>query len=362
MKKVLALALSMALIVTTFTGCSGNSSKNAPADSTATQETKEEAATTEETKDAEKTEAPAEQIVLRLSEAHPADYPTTLGDLEFARLVEERTEGRIKIEVYYGGQLGDEKSSIEQCQFGAIDFARVSLSPVAEFSKDLNALMMPYMYRDADHMWKVLDGEIGSELLKSVEASDLVGLAFYDSGSRNFYNSKKEVKSVADLKGLKLRVQENQLMMSLVEALGGSPTPMAYAEVYSALQTGVVDGAENNFPSYVSSAHYEVAKYITIDEHSMIPEIVIGSLTTMEKLSPEDQEIIKQAAKDSEALEKEEWAKYSEKSLQDATNAGCTITYLDEAAIAEFKAAVQPIYDELGADYADLIKKIQETK
>ena len=350
-------------LVTALTGCAGKDSKDTETTKQETSSSTKEATTEATTEVAEPTVEPAqEQIVFRLADNQPADYPTTLGDLEFARLVEEKTNGRIKIEVYYGGQLGDEKSTIEQVQFGAIDFARVSLSPIAEFAKELYALQMPYIYRDTDHEWKVLDGPIGDELLKSVEKADLVGLTWYDSGSRNFYNSKREVKTIADLKGLKIRVQESQLMMGMVEALGASATPMAYAEVYSALQTGVIDGAENNWPSYISTAHYEVAKFITIDQHTMVPEIVIASADTMSKLSAEDQEIIKQAAKESTAFQKTEWETYSAKSIQDAKDAGCTITELDAATVAEFQAAVQPLYDEFGKDYVDLIKRIQETK
>ena len=215
--------------------------------------------------------AAAPQMVLRLGETHVADYPTTRGDLEFSRLVEERTGGRIRIEVYHGKQLGEEKAVIEQVQFGAIDFTRVSISPLAAFAPAFDALQMPYLYRDEDHMWKVLNGPIGEEFLNSLEPADFVGLCWYDSGARNFYNSRREIKSVADLKGLKIRVQESKLMMGLVSALGAVPTPMPFGEVYSALQTGVIDGAENNWPSYFSTSHYEVAKYFTLDGHTRVP-------------------------------------------------------------------------------------------
>ncbi len=357
MKKVFSFVLTLALLVTVLAGCG---TTPAPVASSAAPAPVVSSAPVAESQPSPKPQE--SQIVLRLADNQPADYPTTLGDLEFARLVEERTNGRIKIEVYYGAQLGDEKSVIEQVQFGAIDFARISISPISEFAKNLNALQLPYIYRDADHMWKVLSGPIGDELLKSVEGAKLVGLTWYDSGSRSFYNTKKEVKSVADLKGMKIRVQESKLMMGLVEALGASPTPMAYGEVYSALQTGVIDGAENNWPSYISSSHYEVAKYITIDSHTRVPEIVVGSPATLSKLSAEDQEIIKKAAKESTELQKAEWAKYSKKSEDAAAAAGCTITTLDEAAITEFQNAMKPLHDELGKDYADLIKRIQETK
>ena len=229
------------------------------------------------------------EFVFRLAETHVQDYPTTQGDYYFAELVNERTDGRIQIEVFHSSQLGEERDVIEQVQFGAIDFTRVSISPLAAFSPNLNALQMPYLYRDADHMWQVLKGEIGDEFLASLEPAGFVGLAWYDSGSRSFYNSVREITSVEDLEGLKIRVQQSELMVGLVEALGAVATPMPFGEVYSALQTGVIDGAENNWPSYYSTSHYEVAQYYTLDQHTRVPEILIASEMTMYKLSEEDQ-------------------------------------------------------------------------
>ena len=210
-------------------------------------------------------------IVLRLAETHPADYPTTLGDMRFADLVKERSNGRIVIEVYPGSQLGQEKAVIEQVQFGAIDFTRVSISPLAAFVPVFNALQLPYLYRSEDHMWKVLLGPIGKELFASLEPSGFVGIGWFEPGARNFYNSKRPVTKPEDLKGLKIRVQESELMVGMVQGLGAVATPMPYGEVYSGLQTGVIDGAENNWPSYESTSHYEVAKFFTLDEHTRVP-------------------------------------------------------------------------------------------
>jgi tripartite ATP-independent transporter DctP family solute receptor len=193
------------------------------------------------------------QKVLRLAETHPQDYPTTKGDYEFARLVKERTNGKIVIEVFHSKQLGEEKAVIEQVQLGAIDFTRVSISPVSAFARELDAFQLPYLYRDATHMWKVLDGPIGQEILKKLEAANFVGLGWFEAGSRNFY-TKKPVKTVGDLKGMKIRVQQAPLMVGMVEALGAVATPLSFGEVYSALQTGVIDGAENNWPSYLSTS------------------------------------------------------------------------------------------------------------
>ena len=303
-----------------------------------------------------------DKIVLRYAENQVKDYPTTQAAQKFADLVKEKTNGRITVEVYDSGQLGDEKSVIEQIQFGGIDMSRVSLTPLSEFSRNLMALQLPYLYRDADHMWKVLDGDIGKDLLKSTEDSGIVGLSWYDAGARNFYDTQHEIKGLADMKGLKIRVQESSMMMDMVKALGANPTPMAYGEVYSALQTNVIDGAENNWPSYESTSHYEVAKYYVVDEHSRIPEMQIISKQTMDKLSPDDQKIIRECAAECAKYERQLWAEREKSSEEKVKAGGATITRLSDEARAEFVKAVQPLYDQYGAEYKDLIQKIRDVK
>jgi len=304
----------------------------------------------------------AATMELKLAEIHPKGYPTEQGDEEFARLVKESSQGRINITVFPGGQLGgDEKAVVEQVQMGAIDFARISLAPVLQFAKELSVLSLPYIYRDSTHMWKVLSGPIGQDLLRSVDKANLLGLAYYDAGARSFYNSKKDIKAVADLKGLKIRVQEAKLMMDLVKALGASPTPMATADVYSALQTNVIDGAENNWPSYISFSHYQVAKFYTVDRHTCIPEILVGSKKNFANLSKADLDLISKAAKDSVEFQKKKWAESEKVNEEKAKAAGCKITYPDAKTMVEFQKAVQPIYADY-KDYADLIKKIQDLK
>ena len=209
-------------------------------------------------------------FVLTYAENQAEDYPTTQGADKFAELVKEKTEGKVEILVNAGGSLGDEKSVIEQLQFGGIDFARVSISTVAEYIPKLNVLQMPYLYTGADHMWKVLEGPIGDDFLNSFDGSGLIALSWYDAGARSFYNSIKPIEKLEDIKGMTIRVQESELMSDTVRALGAVPVPMIYGEVYSGLQTGKVDGAENNWPSYESAGHYEVAKYFTVDEHSRV--------------------------------------------------------------------------------------------
>lgn len=299
-------------------------------------------------------------IVLRLAETHPQDYPTTKGDYEFARLVKERSGGRIQIEVYYGSQLGQEKAVIEQVQFGAIDMTRVSISPVASFVPKLNAFQMPYLYRDEAHQWKVLKGDIGKSLLASLEPFGFIGLGWFEAGSRNFYNSKRPITKPEDLKGLKIRVQESELMMGLVSAFGAVPTPMAYGEVYSALQTGVVDGAENNWPSYYSTSHYEVAKYFCLDEHTRVPEIIIGSKISLGRLSKADQDLIKQAAMDAIDYQRAEWAKYEQISIDKVKAGGAQITYIGDK--TEWQKLMDPLYKKQSKEIQDFVKQIQAVK
>ncbi|WP_407425159.1 TRAP transporter substrate-binding protein [Treponema sp.] len=301
----------------------------------------------------------AKKMVLRYAENQAQDYPTTQAAYKFAEMVEQKTNGRIHIDVYHGGQLGDEKSVIEQLQFGAIDFTRVSISPLSEFEKSLNVLQLPYLYKDAAQMWRVLDGEIGENFLKSVSSANLVGLSWFDAGARNFYNSKKPVTKLEDLKGLKIRVQESQMMMGMVAALGASATPMAYGEVYSGLQTGVIDGAENNWPSYDSVSHYEVAKYYVLDEHTRVPEMQMVSKITWDKISPEDQAIIKECALESAKIERELWAAKEGASEAKVKEAGSVITELEPGEKEKFQAAMAPLYTQFGAGYEELISQIQ---
>lgn len=299
-------------------------------------------------------------IVLRLAETHPADYPTTLGDQRFADLVKELSKGRIVVEVYPGSQLGQERAVIEQVQFGAIDFTRVSISPLASFVPVFNALQLPYLYRSEDHMWKVLLGPIGKELFASLEPSGFIGIGWFEPGARNFYNSKRPVSKPEDLKGLKIRVQESELMVGMVQGLGAVATPMPYGEVYSGLQTGVIDGAENNWPSYESTSHYEVAKFYTLDEHTRVPEIIIGSKISLSKLSAKDLELIKQAALDAIPYQRKLWAEREKASEAKVRAAGNTITVIADK--APWQAAMKPLYDKQPAAIRYLVQRISEVK
>ena len=301
----------------------------------------------------------------RLSEVHAEGYPTSMADREFARLVEERTNGRIKIEVYTGGTLySQETGSIEALQMGDLAFTRVSASPVASYVPNANAIQMPYLYRSSDHMWNVLNGAIGKQILDDIEASGsgLVGLCYYDAGSRCFYGT-KPVRSVADMKGLKIRMQNNAMMVRMVELLGGTGvTGIGPNEVYSAIQTGTVDGAENNWPTYQNMGDYEVAKYYILDHHTRVPEILLMSKVVKDELSPADFAIIQQCAKDTQAFEIAAWAAKEKESEEIVRKAGTEVITLTPAAFAEFQAAMAPLYTEFGSDFADVLKAIAEVK
>jgi tripartite ATP-independent transporter DctP family solute receptor len=299
------------------------------------------------------------QIFLRLADNQNDGYVTVRADREFAKKVEEKSKGRIKVEVYSGGQLGEEKSVIEQVQFGTIDLARVSVSTLSEFDKEVGVLFLPYMYKDREHMFKVLDGEIGEKIIKGLENYKLMGLCWFDAGSRNFYNNKRDIASPEDLKGLKIRVQENKIMTDMVRALGAYPVPMAYSEVYNALQSGVIDGAENNWLSYLSSSHYEVAKHITIDELTRIPEMIIGSKINIEKLSKEDIKIIEEAAKEAANYQRQEWIKDEEDAMKVVIQKGAIITKLQDN--KEFKEKIMSLYETYGKDFKELIQSIINT-
>lgn len=241
-------------------------------------------------------------------------------------------------------------------QFGAIDFTRVNFAPMTEFAPILNLLQMPYLFTDADHMHKVIDSEIGKELLDSVEAGNFIGLALYDAGTRNFYNSVRPIKTVEDMKGLKIRTTQSQLIVDMVEALGASATPMAFGEVYSSLQTGVIDGAENNWVSYDQNSHYEVAKYISLDGHTAPPEILVCSKMVFDKLSPEDQQILRECAKESELWERGKYGEIEQEAIDKVVAAGSEVNELEDR--EGFVKAVEPLYEKYAGDYMDTMQAI----
>ncbi|MBZ9776780.1 TRAP transporter substrate-binding protein [Mesorhizobium sp. CO1-1-8] len=299
--------------------------------------------------------------VLRSSDTHPDGYPTVEAVKYMGDLIKQRTNGRYSVEVYHSAQLGEEKDTIEQTQAGVIDLNRVSMGPFNGVVPETAVPSLPYIFRSVDHMRHVMDGPIGDEILKAFEAHDLVGLAFYDSGARSFYNTKKDITSMADMKGMKFRVIQSDVFVDMVNALGANATPMAYGEVYSALQTGVIDGAENNWPSFESAKHFEVAKHYTLDQHQIVPEVLVMSKASWDKLTPEDQAIVRQAAKDSVVKMRELWDAQEKKSREIVEKAGVKVSEIDKQPLID---AMKPVYDKYLStpELKDLASRIQATK
>ena len=305
---------------------------------------------------------PGPELILRYAENQPKDYPTTQAALAFAERVEEQTKGRVKVVVYSGGELGAEQSVIEQMQYGGIDFARVSLSQLAEYLPNLSVLQLPFLYEDAAQMWRVLDGEIGDEFLSGLGAMDLVGLSWFDAGVRSFYTRQK-VETLAGLAGLTIRVQESDMMSEMIRDLNAKPAQVVYSRVYAALHNAEIDGAENNWPSYEAMAHYEVAPYFLQDEHTRVPEIQISSKAAMKKLAQLDEEfpaVVRACARDSAQTERQLWAEREASAEEHMRAWGVEVTPLSAAEKARFRAAVQPMYEDF-AEQSRLIQRIRET-
>ena len=310
MKKIISTVLVTAMCTSMLAACGGTKPAETTAAATAAPQQTEAQQESAESK-AEETAAPAgEAITLRLASNHTEDFVTSLACKKFAELVEEKTNGAIKVECYFNAVLGEEKATIEQAQFGGIDLLRVNISPLAEFVDDYNSLLFPYIFENREHYWKVMDSaEVGDALLHSQKMLDnnLYGLCFYDNGTRNFFFSKSEVHTPADLKDLTIRVQESNLMLGMVKAMGANPTAMTSSELYSALQTGVIDGAENNLPWYLSMSLNEVAPIITMDEHNRSADVLLISKVTMDKLTQEQMAAVQEAADESSQYQRDLW-------------------------------------------------------
>lgn len=301
------------------------------------------------------------QTTLRSTDIHPTDYPTVEAVRFMGKLIEERTKGKLKINVFHSAQLGNEKDTIEQTRFGVIDINRINMAPFNNLIAATNVPSLPFIFRSVAHMRSVMDGPIGDSILAEFEKHDLIGLAFYDSGSRSFYNSKRPITSPADMKGLKIRVQQSDMFISLVSALGANATPMAFGEVYSALQTGVIDGAENNWPSFESTKHFEVSKFYSLTEHSLSPEVLVMSKKSYDKLAKEDQAIIKAAARESVAKMRELWDAREKASEAKVKAGGAQINAVEKQ---PFIDAMKPVYEQFVKDPAlkELVAKIQAAK
>ena len=303
------------------------------------------------------------KMVLKATDVHPLGYPTVEAVVRMGKKLETATNGRLSIQMYPSMQLGAEKEMIEQAQVGALAIARISVGPMGPIVPELNVFNLPFMFRDNAHMEKVIDGPIGEELLKKLSdhpTAGLIGLCWMNAGTRNVYNSKKPIKEVADLKGLKIRMMGNPVFVDTMNSLGGNGVAMGFDQLVNAMQTGVVDGAENNEPSYVSGQHFRYAKYYSKTGHLMIPEILVFSKKTWESLSKDDQALIMKLSKEAQQEERGLWYEREKASVEEMKKSGVEVNEIGDK--KAFQAAVKPVWDKYGAQHQALIQRIQDVK
>ncbi|HSP30485.1 MAG TPA: TRAP transporter substrate-binding protein, partial [Halomonas sp.] len=279
---------------------------------------------------------------------HPDGYPNTVALEEFAEAVAEQTEGRVNPRVYNNAVLGDQSDAIEQTRNGALDFANFNMGPMGPIVKETNVFSLPFLFNDVEHMHKVMDGEIGERFADALEDKGLVVLSWFDSGARSIYNTQRPINTPEDVEGLKIRVMNNDLYVEMIEAMGGNATPMSYGEVYQSLTTGVLDGAENNYPSFESSNHYETTDYFSLTEHLIIPECLCVAKASWDELSEEDQETIREIGEEASVRQRELWVESSEESRQIVLDHGVEINEVEDK--AAFQALMEPMYEEFIAD------------
>jgi tripartite ATP-independent transporter DctP family solute receptor len=300
------------------------------------------------------------KAVFKASDVQPPGYPTVVATENLGKKLEAATNGRLSIQMFPSMQLGGEKETIEQTQIGAIQMLRVSAGTIGPIVDDINVVNMPFLFKNMAHAEKIMDGPIGQELLDKITANanaGLVALAWMNSGARSLYNTKKTIKTIDDIKGLKFRVIGNPIFIDMMNALGGNGVAMGYDQVFSALQTGVIDGAENNPPSYVFSNHYTAAKHYTLTEHLIVPEVLVFSKKAWTGLSADDQNLIKKFAREAQMEERVLWNQYEQQAMEKAKAAGCEIVEIADK--TPFQNAVKPVWDKYGPKYADMIKRIQ---
>src|SRR4029450_3643151 len=296
-----------------------------------------------------------QKLVLKATDVHPLGYPTVEAVVQMGKKLEAASGGRLSIQMYPSMQLGGEKEMIEQAQVGALAIARVSVGPMGPLVPELNVFNLPFMFRDDAHMEHVIDGPIGDELLKKLSdhpTAGLIGLCWMNAGTRNVYNSKKPIKNIGDLKGLKIRMMGNPVFVDTMNALGGNGVAMGFDQLVNAMQTGVVDGAENNYPSYATGQHFRYAKYYSLTGHLMIPEILVFSKRTWQTLPPDDQALITKFAKEAQQAGRQVWGGVERRCIQQIREAGVEIIEIPDK--KPFQDAVNPVWDKYGAQHAAL--------
>ncbi|MCP9199081.1 TRAP transporter substrate-binding protein [Gramella sp. GC03-9] len=297
---------------------------------------------------------------LKLAHSLSVDHPVHLAMEFFADRVKAQSEGKLEIEIYSGSQLGSERQALELLQIGSLAMTKVSSAVMENFSPKLKVFGYPYLFRDKEHRYAFYDSQLGEELLLDGEKYWLRGLTYFDAGSRSFYFKDSPVETPEDLKGKKVRVMQSPMAISLVKALGGSPTPVSWAELYTSLQQGVVDGAENNLPSFYTSKHYEICKYFSVDQHTAIPDILVISDYVYQKLSAEERQWIQQGAREASVKERELWEAAEEEALREIKKAGVQVNYPDKDSFREKSQAVINDLKETEPGLYDLAQKIKK--
>ncbi|MDZ7372952.1 MAG: TRAP transporter substrate-binding protein [candidate division KSB1 bacterium] len=295
--------------------------------------------------------------VLKLAHGLDITHPVHKAMVYMAERVQEKSGGRLRIDIYPNEQLGSERECIEQLQFGSLAMTKTSSSPLESFIPELAVYGLPYVFRDAEHAWKVWNGEIGKRLLAAGEKVGLKGLCYYDAGARSFYTRNRPIYTPDDLKGLKIRVQKSNVALRMIQVFGASATPIDWGELYTSLQQGVVDGAENNPPSFYTSRHYEICKYYTLDEHTRVPDVLLISTAVWKKLSPEFQQILQEAADESVPYQRQLWDEMVQRSLEEVKKAGVQIIIPDKEPFRQRAAAMYREYE--GTEIGKLAKEIQ---
>ncbi|WP_139958479.1 TRAP transporter substrate-binding protein [Flavicella sediminum] len=302
----------------------------------------------------------SKQKTIKLAHGLDMSHPVHKAMAFMASDLEKRSGGKMKIEIYPNQQLGNERQCVELLQIGSLGMTKVSAAVMENFSPNMKVFGLPFLFRDRAHAFSVLDGPIGKELLDGGQKYWLKGLGYYDSGSRSFYTKEKPVETPEDLKGLKIRVMESVTAMNMVKSLGGSPTPISWGELYTSLQQGVVDGAENNPPSFHLSRHYEVCKFYSLDEHTTVPDVLIIGTHLWDTLTEEEQKWLQASANASVTYQRKLWATAEEDALREVQKAGVTVIRPDKSA---FQSKVSSMYE----DYKDenevysLIHRIQKS-
>ncbi len=294
---------------------------------------------------------------------HVEDYPVSHGMEAFVKEVSEKTNGELGGKVFHSGVLGSQPDAIEQTRLGIIDFGVFSLGPMGQVVPEANVVSLPFIFKSVPKMYELMDGEPGEALSKGLEAKGLVALGFYDAGARSFYTSKRPINEPKDVGSLKIRVMNNDLFVGMVDSMGGNATPMAFAEVYQAIKTGVVDGAENNPPSYESTNHFEVAKFYSLTQHLIIPECLCMSKKSFDALTPEQQKIVKEAGRNSTELQRKLWQEREAASMKKVEAGGVAVNSVEDK--GAFQAAMAPVYDQFlsqNPDLAPLVDKFRNAQ